>query len=152
MSRGRRRLNAEAALPSAPEKARCRGIESVDGDAIRSEASQARPAPLDGLDGPVDHLLEPVDGRRDVDLFGRCVARIGLDLVVRAEPNRTFAFSLEVKALVGFDDLRQIAKARPADPQLNHCPALGEDADPGDAAAGSDRVGPCARRIDDDPG
>ena len=89
-------------------RSRARGVEAVDRQPVGREAPEARPAPLDPLDRPVDHLLETVDRGRDVDLLRRRVARIGRDLVVRAEPDDAVALALEIEGAGGVIDQRQI--------------------------------------------
>ena len=82
-SRRRGCLDAETALPRTPEEAGPGRVETVNGNAVRREASEARPAPLDRFYGPVDHMFESVDCRRNIDFLGRGIARVGLDFVMR---------------------------------------------------------------------
>src|SRR6185369_10434514 len=88
-------LDAEPALPGAPEESARARIEPIDGQPVGCERPQPRPAPFDSLDGPVDRAFEAIDRDRDVDFLRRRVARVGFDLVVRAEPDRPVAFALE---------------------------------------------------------
>ena len=136
--------------PAHQKNPRARESISVDRQPVGREASEARPTALDRLDGPVDHALEPVDRDSDVDLLGRGVARIGRDLVVRAEPNRPVAFALEVEAAVGIVDQRQILEPRPPNSKLDHRPPLGLDPELLDSARLCDAVRPGARGIDQD--
>jgi len=108
--RRRRGLDPESALPRTPEKSGRVGVESVDREPVFREAAQARPASLDPLDRPVDDRLESVDRPRNVDFLGRRVAWIGRYLVVRAEPHRAVAFTLEIKGALRVIDERQVAQ------------------------------------------
>ena len=103
-------------------------IEAVDRQPVGREAAQAGPAALDRLDRPVDHLLEPVDRGGDVDFFGRGVARVAVDLVVRAEPDAAVAFALEIESAGRSRRSAAGPQAPSADSQLDHRPPLRRDA------------------------
>ena len=151
-SRGRRRgLDSEPALPRAPEEGPDFWIEAVNRDAVRSETSKARPAPLDRFHGPIDDLLEPVDCQGDVDFFWRSIAWVALDLVVRAEPDAPIAFALEIESAVGVIDKRKLSKTRSPDSKLHHRPSLRRNAKRPDPAGARNRVGPCSGGVDDEP-
>src|SRR4051794_22903313 len=87
-----RSLDSKSALPRAPEEVGYVGVEAVDRQPVGREGPEARPASFNAFDGPVDNAFESIDGLCDVDLFGRGVAWIGCDLVVRAEPDRSIPF------------------------------------------------------------
>ena len=102
-------------------------IEPEHRQAVGREAPEARPAAFDRLDRPVDDRLEAVDGGRNVELLGRCVAGVAGGLVVRADPDAIVRFALEVESLERVVDQRQVAQARPADSQLRDRPPVRAD-------------------------
>src|SRR5205085_3154453 len=81
---GGRGLDAEPALPRAPEEAAPRAAIAIDRQPVGREAAEARPFVLDRDNPPVDDLLQPVDRDRDVQLVRRSVAGIAGRLVMRA--------------------------------------------------------------------
>src|SRR4051794_32519831 len=97
----RRGLDAEATLPRAPEELRNPRVEPVNRQPVGSKGAQPRPTAFDALDWPVDDSLKTVDRDGDVDFLGSRVAGRGRNFIVRAEPDRAVAFTLEIKPTAG---------------------------------------------------
>ncbi len=147
-----RSLDAESALSRAPEERGHVRVEAVHRDPIGREASKAGPASFHCLYRPVDNLLEPIDRERDIDLLRRCVARIAVDLVVRAKPDAPVALALEIEGALGVIHERKIAQSGPSDPKLDHRPSLRGNAERTHTASFGNRVRPGPGRIDNDGG
>src|SRR5206468_6064073 len=119
-----RRLDAESALPGAPEKSRTGRVKTQSRHTCGREGPQARPLPFDGLDWPIHDGLEVVDRPRHVDLLRSCVARLARRFVVRADPDPVVRFALEIELTETVDHQREVLEPAPADSQLNHGPPV----------------------------
>ena len=84
LRRGRCRLNAKAALPCKPKERIMRRIAANDGQPIGRKAAQAGPFTFNAVDVPIDNLLQPINGQRDIIFFGRGIACRCCGLVMRA--------------------------------------------------------------------
>ena len=67
------RLDAKAPLPGTPVKTGAGRIFSEHGRAIWREAAQPSPAALYSLYWPVHHVLQFINGARDIDFLWRGV-------------------------------------------------------------------------------
>ena len=158
-------VQAAARRPSSPRRARsgCRTrparrtrkipahrIEAVDRQPIGREAPQARPAALDPLDRPVDHLSKRSIAVATSISSGAASHGSLVDFVMRAEPDRPVALALEIESAFRIVDQRQVLEAasgrRAAGPSCGdsaRCPS-------GATRAGcGNLVGPGACRVDE---
>ncbi len=129
-----------------------RRIAANDRQPVRRKAAQAGPFTFNAADIPVDNLLQPINGKRDI-IFFRCgVAWRRCGLVMWAQPQTSARIGLEIETAIKTNDERQGRRHIGCNRQLRNGTAIGLNAQGRNARHLRHMIGPGPCGIDDNIG